>query len=226
MAQDRLLVIGATGNIGSAALALSRYMGYEAEGFSRYAPSPLASIDARNYDQVCGFLSGREGYDLILFAQGVQQPKGLETLTVAGWDAIRGSNLDASVITTLALIQKEKIRENGLLVYFSSIQASNPRCGRAAYAAAKGGLESFMRAVAVELAPNARAVVLRLGQLTSGMAGISFTEEEYGALEERTLRGFTTPREAALFAFSLRRDVPHLTGAVISLDGGHQLNVW
>jgi len=212
----RSLVIGSSGNLGKAMMAAAEGLGWEAIGACR-----ATGFDVRAPREL------PEGeFDLVVFAQGVQEKVMLPEVDEEKAVNILDSHLLGSVLTTAALVREEKLKKGALIVYCSSIQAVAPRPGRILYAAAKAGLEGLARAVAAELAPDVRAVALRLGQFEHSMKGIRFSPEDMEYLKSRPLsRDLIPEQEIASFIISLY-DHPHVNGAVIDMSGGHLLNIW
>ena len=222
----RILVFGATGNLGRALREEARWRSWEFRGIARNPGdfSDTRKANATHWTEISRVLSDEAPFDLVVFAQGIQRRVGI-------WDAgphdfdILAANLDGSLISTILLVRYRRLNQGALLVYCSSIQAAAPRGGRFLYAVAKAGVEALARAVTAETGGLVRGVALRLGQFENTMKGIEFSEAERERLEERTLMGFIPEREIAKFIFDLY-DARHIAGCVIDYEGGHLLNIW
>ena len=164
-------------------------------------------------------------YDLIVLANGVQEPTSLVDVSERGAERIIWGNLTF----TLGIVKHtlEKINPGALYVFFSSIQATQPRHGRGVYAASKAGIEGLMRATAVEAGEinGGRAVALRIGQMTTQMKNVHFDERQKQQLQWLAPLGWTTPEDIATLCLDLYSQ-PSLTGSVIEISGGQNLNVW
>lgn len=92
-----------------------------------------------------------------------------------------------------------------------------------AYSASKGGVNSFTKALAKELAPsNITVNAIACGLIDTRM-NHCFSREECQQLSEEIPAGrFGTPKEAADLALSLVNAPSYLTGQIIALDGGWQ----
>ena len=92
-----------------------------------------------------------------------------------------------------------------------------------AYSASKGGVNSFTKALARELAPsNIQVNAIACGVIDTDM-NRCFSEEELTALkDEIPADRMGQPEEVAQMVLSLLQAPDYLTGQVISLDGGWQ----
>ena len=90
-----------------------------------------------------------------------------------------------------------------------------------AYSTAKGGINTFTRALAKELAPsNIQVNAIAFGTIDTRM-NTCFSSEERRMLEEEIPAGrFGTPEEAAEFIFQTATAPDYLTGQILTLDGG------
>lgn len=227
------LVTGSAGNLGQAVSQLAATAGWEVVGFfherephNSHPQIRHVRCDLTNWSKIAMTLTDYDPFDLVVMAHGIQSPARLSELRRVDIDRLIGVNLLASIYLTSQLINERRLRPQALIVYCSSIQASTPRAGRSVYAASKGGLESLMRAAAVELADlPARAVALRLGQLTTPMRGISFSREEQTKLKACAPLGWIEPMQVAEFILALYQQFG-LSGEVITLDGLQSLQVW
>lgn len=216
-----VLIAGATGNVGQACVKRYETVGWQVKAIS------TSDVDLTNWYSTDTFVHSLPAkYDLVVMAQGTQAKYLLKDLDHKSWFHIVGNNLESAASLTSALMNHNKIAPNGLVVYCSSIQATQPRAGRGAYAAAKAGLEGLSRAVAVELKDiHARTVTLRLGQMTAQMKGIEFDNETAQALRARCFLPWVSPESIADFIASLYR-LTFITGEVIEITSGQALNVW
>ncbi|HSV40757.1 MAG TPA: SDR family oxidoreductase [Nocardioidaceae bacterium] len=109
------------------------------------------------------------------------------------------------------------------IVNVSSVSALRPSPGTAAYGAAKAGLDSLTRTLAVEWAPD-----IRINAMNVGMVRTEQTDLHYGGLEgvaaiERTipLGRMATPRDIGNVAVFLASDLAaYVTGSTIEVHGG------
>ena len=212
----RVFVTGKEGNMGSAVYreGMAREWNVSAVGHERDLSIP----------ESCEFVveSLPRQVNLAVFAHAYHYPQLLSATTLELWDKVISTNLSSHFYLTRALINQDKLAPNALLVFFSSVQALAPSKGRVLYAIMKQSTEALTRGLAVEFAPNARTVCLRMGQLDKPMHGV---QVNFDYIKTRAPLGIVQSRDVASFIFQLYEQ-PAITGSVITIDGGHLLNIW
>lgn len=243
----RVLISGASGNVGRACMLHFASQDWDIVGVSRSITSPIPDEWKKHNEyfrkvethhlslcldiDVNHFLINQPPFDLVIMAHGVQQPAELGTANfIDTYYSVMDGNLTSSVFLTQALIEQDKLNEGALIVYCSSIHSTQPRKSRGPYAIAKAGLEALTKIVAVEGAGNWRAVGLRLGQLESdgrpaAMKGIRFSPEQLETLKGRCLTPWVKCENVAKLCLSLYGQT-EISGAILDVDSGHSLNIW
>lgn len=114
---------------------------------------------------------------------------------------------------------------SGALVITSSVHAQTGIPGCAPYAAAKGGLQSLTRQLAVEYAPAVRVNAVVPGPIM-GPAWDGIDQQGREATVRETPAGrFGTPDEvAAAVAFLAAPESSFITGACLAVDGGWSIS--
>lgn len=112
-------------------------------------------------------------------------------------------------------------RKEGKLLFVSSVWGNVGASMEVAYSASKGGINSFTRALAKELAPsNIQVNAVAFGVIDTQM-NRCFSEEERRALkEEIPADRMGTCTEAAEMISQVLHSPAYLTGQVITMDGG------
>ncbi|WP_267241298.1 SDR family oxidoreductase [Streptomyces sp. PR69] len=132
--------------------------------------------------------------------------------------------LNLLVPLTVSLAAYEQLRAaHGSVVMTGSVSGTRPSPGTAAYGAAKAGLESLARSMAVEWAPEVRVNTLVLGMVRTELSALHYGDAAGVAAVERTvpLGRLAQPDEigdAALFLASDR--AAYISGASLLVHGG------
>ena len=111
--------------------------------------------------------------------------------------------------------------KKGKIINISSVWGIAGASCEVAYSACKGGINSFTKALAKELAPsNIQVNAIACGVIDTQM-NACFSEEERAELADEIPAGrFGTPEETAHLAVQLATGNEYLTGQIITLDGG------
>lgn len=140
------------------------------------------------------------------------------------WDEIQDLNLKSAVLCSQAVAPSMIERKRGAIVNVSSIAGRNGGGpGAGAYASAKGGLISFTKALAKELAPHG----VRVNAVSPGVIDTPF-HERFSTPE--MMRNFAaaiplgrvgTPMECAnVIAFLASDAASYVVGETIEVNGG------
>jgi 3-oxoacyl-[acyl-carrier protein] reductase len=155
-------------------------------------------------------------------------PAPIDEMSEETWDRVLDVNLKGAFLCAKYCIPAMKAARSGRVINITSISArSGGGPGGAAYAASKGGLEAFNRALAKELAP--------FGVTANGVApGVVYTP-----LHERTntpeslerlrqniplLRLGAPVDVAALVTFLASPEAGYITGENIAVNGGFRMD--
>lgn len=159
--------------------------------------------------------------DILINNAGISHVGLLSDMTIEEWNHIVGINLTGAFSTSKLAIPMMLQQGRGKILNISSVWGNVGASCEVAYSACKGGLNSFTKALAKELAPsNIQVNALACGCIDTEM-NACFTEEEKSALSEEIPAGrFGTPEEVAALALQLTTGNDYLTGQIITLDGG------
>jgi NAD(P)-dependent dehydrogenase (short-subunit alcohol dehydrogenase family) len=131
-------------------------------------------------------------------------------------------NLTAPFLLSRALIPHMRERENGRIVFISSIVAQTGVIGTAAYAASKAGILGLMKTLSKELAnKKITCNALALGYFEKGMIE-QLSDEEKKAIIQQTPINRLGNVSAILKTLDwlISEEASFVTGQTISLNGG------
>lgn len=143
-------------------------------------------------------------------------------LTHEEWHNVIAVNLHGTFHTLQAATRIMKAQGcGGDLFVTTSSNAIRPSPMASAYVASKGAIQLMVRALAVELAANG----IRVNSIIPGLTLTPGTTSRKGHIERGKrnipMGEVTMPEElAALVAFALSGEAPHMTGTDLKIDGG------
>ena len=130
-------------------------------------------------------------------------------------------NLDSLFYTCKMAIPAMLRQKKGRIINISSGWGNMGASMEVAYSASKGGVNSFTRALARELAPsNIQVNAIACGIIDTQMNEQLSVEELQSLIEEIPAGRLGRPEEVAELALLLSRAPEYLTGQIITLDGG------
>ena len=159
--------------------------------------------------------------DGIVHAAGIASLGLMTDLSLTDWNDIFGANLTSAFLLSKALAPHFISRKEGKIILLSSVWGGRGASCEVAYSATKGGIDSFTKALAKELAPSGIAVnALAPGMVDTPMNGMLSEEEKEQIIDEIPACRMTTPEEVAEMVSLLLKAPSYLTGQVIGFDGG------
>lgn len=155
-------------------------------------------------------------------ATAESQDAPMHDVTTESWEQILRVDLTAVGWLCRAAIGAMLEASRGTIVNISSRAGSQGIPGHAAYSAAKGGLDSLTRSIAVDYASaRIRCNAIAAGYVLNDVRDSDITDERLAQLEARHLTRVGTARDvanAALFLASNESD--WITGITLPVDGG------
>ncbi|MCL2533528.1 MAG: SDR family oxidoreductase [Nocardiaceae bacterium] len=179
-------------------------------------------------ENIGGAIAGLGGLDVLVNAAGILRSSHTHETDLDFWNKVIGTNLTGTFLVTRQALPALLETGKGVVVNFSSTSAQFAHPYMAAYAASKGGIQSFTHAIALEYAKQGlRAVAVAPGSIASGMtSNPGFPEEGVdasliGKLYPWIGEGFAGPETVAgVVAMLASDDGAFVTGTEIRIDGG------
>ncbi len=167
--------------------------------------------------------------DILLHNAGNQYRGPVETLTEEGWASVMDTHLTALFRLSKLLVPGMKERRRGKIIATGSLASDLGRGTITPYAAAKGGLKMFIRALAVELGPhNIQCNAIGPGWFDTELNRPLLDSPEWlDTVKRRCPAGrYAAPEEiagTAVFLASPASDF--VSGQLIFVDGGVTANM-
>jgi 3-oxoacyl-[acyl-carrier protein] reductase len=141
--------------------------------------------------------------------------------SAADWDDLLENNLRSSFLCAKAVFSIMEQQQRGNVINMASISGQNGgQSARVHYAASKGGMIAFTKALARQMAPWGRANNIAPGQIDTGMSRIP--EDRLRIVLDRTpLQRLGNPEEIAHGVLYLASDASsYITGHTLAINGG------
>lgn len=152
-------------------------------------------------------------------------PTLLQQFTLEDWHDLVGSNLRAPLFLAQAAAPYLK-RQRGCVVNIVDIHTERPLKNYVIYNAAKGGLLSLTKSLAVEMAPEVRVNGVSPGPILWPEDGEWSDEAARQQIIASTLlKRCGEPDDVAKTAQFLISDAPYITGQIIAVDGGRSIHL-
>ena len=162
-----------------------------------------------------------------IFVEGIINNAGisyfglLQDMSVEDWNKIINVNL-SSVFNTSKLFINDMIKQRcGSIINISSVWGNVGASCEVAYSASKGGVNSFTKALAKELATcgiNVNAIAC--GAIDTSMNSRLDEKEKQALCEEIPAGRMGACEEVARLVYSVFKSDKYLTGQIITMDGG------
>ncbi len=238
MKGKHVLVTGASGDIGYAiardllAAGCHLYAHYHNNEHSINQLIALGEQSATSVIPICANLSESDGVetvvraveaiDMVVFAHGVSSYGLVTEIEPSEAENVIQQHLTAPLLITQTLVKKMIARKSGRIIFISSIWGEVGASCEALYSAVKGGQNSFVKALAKEIAPSAINVnAVAPGAIDTRMIADFSNDELEEITDQIPLGRLGTPQDVAnLVSFLLSNKASYITGQILSVNGG------
>lgn len=160
--------------------------------------------------------------DVLVNNAGIIRDMLLLEMEEKDWDSVVNVSLGGAFRCTKAVVKYMMLQKSGKIINISSIAAERGGRGHSNYASAKGGLNAFVKSMAVELAPKGISVnAVAPGVIVTDMSRDLRRRAQDQVLARIPMGRFGTPKEVAkVVVFLASEDASYITGEVIHVTGG------
>ena len=169
------------------------------------------------------------GLDGLVNAAGVIGNGAIDATSPSEWDRVMDSNARSIYLMTRAAAELLKKRK-GSVVNLSSVAATRPYAGLAAYCVSKAAVDMITRCAALDFAPDGvRVNAVNPGVVVTELHTVTGAVADYPAFLERGKSTHPIGRVgradevAALILYLLSDEAGWITGACMPIDGGRAL---
>jgi NAD(P)-dependent dehydrogenase (short-subunit alcohol dehydrogenase family) len=163
------------------------------------------------------------GLDILVHCAGIAKHRELLETELIHWQRIIDINLTGTFLCNREAARIMVEQKNGSIVNIASVAAILPGVRTHAYAASKGGVMSFTKAIAGDLAKyGIRVNAINPGPVDTEMVKAAHTPEfRAGYIARLPIGRYALPEEIAGAAvFLASEDAGYMTGAMLNVDGG------
>lgn len=159
--------------------------------------------------------------DILINNAGISYVGLLQDMSYEEWQEVINVNLNSMFLLSKLVIPGMIKSGRGSILNVSSIWGNAGASCEVAYSASKGGVNSFTKALAKELAPSGISVnAIAFGVIDTDMNSF-LSEEEMSSLKENIPYGrLGTVKEAAEMIYNTINAPSYMTGQIITMDGG------
>ncbi|MAZ66756.1 MAG: 3-oxoacyl-ACP reductase [Kangiellaceae bacterium] len=160
--------------------------------------------------------------DLLVNNAGQTKDGLLATMPLSDMRQVLNTNVIGPLLFSRAALKLMLPARSGNIVNISSISATKPNKGQTQYAASKGAVEAFTRALAVEVASKGiRVNCVAPGVIKTDMAGALLEQYEQAIKKRMLAKQLGTPEDIARMVMFIADPANHyISGEILHVNGG------
>lgn len=161
--------------------------------------------------------------DILINNAGISHFSLIQDIEFETWKNVINTNLNSVFLNSKRAIPNMLSNQYGVIINMSSIWGDFGASMEALYSTSKGGINTFTKAMAKELAPSGiRVNAIAPGIVDTDLMRNDFTEEELQDLKnEVSINRFAKPEEiAGLVRYLISDEASYITGDIIHINGG------
>lgn len=198
------------------------------ETFSQLATSDGLEIisDISTVEGVDAIVEQTPMLDGLVLNAGIIYTTPVKFINEESMMSVFNTNILSSIRMVQRLIKKKKLNRNASVVFISSISTFQVKKGNSLYTATKGAVNSFSKALAIEVAHlDIRVNCIQPGNIkTRVMDAGAITEEQRAEYMKKYILGEGEPIDIAYPTIYLLSDAAKwVTGSIFTIDGGGSL---
>lgn len=182
--------------------------------------------DITNEDQVKEAVSQLAPLDGVVFCAGISEYVPVKFVSTEKIEKIFQTNYFGHISVLRMLLKKKLLNKGASLVFISSLSSVVGVPGTLMYASSKAAINSAVKVLASELAPQQ----MRVNAICPGivktemLSSTNLTEEQFAEQEKNYPLGLGTPEDVGYAVlYHLSDGSRWLTGNIMILDGGNSL---
>lgn len=187
----------------------------------------MHQVDLCDKDALTELVDSLPSLDGVVLCAGIIKTMPVKNISEDALEEIFNTNIMADIRMVSRMLKKKKLNKGASVIFISSVSTFNVKVGNSLYSATKGAVNSFAKAMALEVSKqNMRVNCIQPGFVPSSILSSGAIEEDafLKFYAERHPLGFGTPTDIANTCIYLLSDAARwVTGSIFTIDGGYTL---
>lgn len=187
----------------------------------------IHQVDLCSTNDINALVEALPAIDGMVLCAGIIKTMPVKNITEDAMAEIFNANIMGDIKLCSRMLKKKKLSKGASVVFISSVSTFNVKVGNSLYSATKGAVNSFAKAMALEVSKQQMRVnCIQPGFVPSNILSSGAIEEDafLKFYAERHPLGFGTPTDIANGCIYLLSDASRwVTGSIFTLDGGYTL---